>query len=138
MGGAGWSLESATAVNNNGQILGWGTYQGAKRGYLLTPELAVSLPEKFRDYAAVFVMLFGGVESGGAGVGITPGGKPIPIPPHDWKRLSSPERDLLLGFAVKNLAVTIDDPKRRDQLKQAGLGLIESAIEELQGKHAGS
>ena len=81
------------------------------------------------------MMLFGGVESGGPGVGITYAGKPIPIPPHEWKRLSPLKRDLLLGFAVRNLASVIEDPQRRDLLKKAGLDLVDAAIRQLEGKH---
>lgn len=34
---ADWELRDATAINNNGQIIGWGLYQGQPHGYLLTP-----------------------------------------------------------------------------------------------------
>lgn len=35
--GAGWNLTRALAINNNGQIVGEGTYQGKLLGFLLTP-----------------------------------------------------------------------------------------------------
>lgn len=35
--GAGWNLTRAWAINNNGQIVGEGTYQGKALGFLLTP-----------------------------------------------------------------------------------------------------
>ncbi len=34
---SGWVLTSATAINDSGQILGMGNYQGQQRAYLLTP-----------------------------------------------------------------------------------------------------
>jgi len=36
---ANWSLYLAFDINNNGQIVGYGTYKGANRGFLLTPEV---------------------------------------------------------------------------------------------------
>lgn len=35
--GAGWSLLTATAINNSGQIVGLGVHNGLNRAYLLTP-----------------------------------------------------------------------------------------------------
>jgi hypothetical protein len=34
---AGWRLLSATAINNLGQIVGQGTFNGVKRAFLATP-----------------------------------------------------------------------------------------------------
>jgi len=35
---SGWILSNATAINNVGQIVGPGSYQGATRGFVLTPD----------------------------------------------------------------------------------------------------
>jgi len=35
--GTGWVLKEARAINNRGQIVGWGDYGGQKRAFLLTP-----------------------------------------------------------------------------------------------------
>ena len=35
--GSGWELEEATGINDRGQIVGWGDYQGHLRGFLLEP-----------------------------------------------------------------------------------------------------
>ena len=40
---SGWSLYGANAINNRGQIVGWGTYSGPTRAFLMTPTLP-SLP----------------------------------------------------------------------------------------------
>jgi hypothetical protein len=35
--GSGWQLEEAAAINDLGQIVGYGYYDGEKRAFLLTP-----------------------------------------------------------------------------------------------------
>jgi len=35
--GRGWTLEEATAINDQGQIVGAGLHHGRKRAFLLTP-----------------------------------------------------------------------------------------------------
>jgi probable HAF family extracellular repeat protein len=35
--GSGWVLQSATGLNDAGEIVGYGTYKGQLRGFLLTP-----------------------------------------------------------------------------------------------------
>jgi probable HAF family extracellular repeat protein len=37
LNGAGWTLYSAEAINNNGWIVGWGLYQSEYRAFVLTP-----------------------------------------------------------------------------------------------------
>jgi probable HAF family extracellular repeat protein len=44
---AGWNLAEALAINNKGQIVGWGYYNGSRRAFLLTPTSAsgiISIP----------------------------------------------------------------------------------------------
>jgi len=40
--GSGWELSGALSINNAEQIVGYGTFDGEQRGFLLTP---VSVPE---------------------------------------------------------------------------------------------
>ncbi|WP_339912351.1 PEP-CTERM sorting domain-containing protein, partial [Symmachiella dynata] len=40
----GWQLRDARAINSQGQIVGYGTYNGVTRAYLLTPGVA-AVPE---------------------------------------------------------------------------------------------
>ncbi|TAK82650.1 MAG: PEP-CTERM sorting domain-containing protein [Aquabacterium sp.] len=35
--GSGWTLEGAQAINDKGQIVGWGVFNGERRAFLLTP-----------------------------------------------------------------------------------------------------
>lgn len=37
--GAGWTLESVTAISDRGLIVGWGQFNGQRRGFVLTPML---------------------------------------------------------------------------------------------------
>ncbi len=43
-GGSGWELVSANAINEQGQIVGYGTYNGVTHAFLLTPD-AAAVPE---------------------------------------------------------------------------------------------
>ena len=45
---SGWTLGGARAVNDAGQIVGTGFWQGQNRAFLLTPDAAVPEPAKFR------------------------------------------------------------------------------------------
>jgi probable HAF family extracellular repeat protein len=43
---SGWQLWDATGVNSAGQIVGFGSYNGAERAFLLTPDAsAITAPE---------------------------------------------------------------------------------------------
>lgn len=144
-----WALWRATGINEEGQIVGWGTHQNDPvlewRAFRLTPlpspdDLAL---DRLEGLLAVFVMMFGGFARGGGGLGITASGLVIPIPPHEpltsiwkrllpeWKRLSEPERDLLIGSVVRKLTMLTQDPTNRKLLEQTGRAVIASAIEKL-------
>ena len=143
LNGGGWELYGAFDINNDGSIVGTGAYEGQYRGYQLeraTPPQEEDpplpyLPEKAVDALLVFVQLIGGVESGGGGMGIFPSGKPIPIPPHEWRNrwreMSSAQRDLVVGIAIQKLTEILADPERRRRLDRAGQEIIESARAEL-------
>jgi hypothetical protein len=89
-------------------------------------ELGLLEPYK-GHWAATFLLLLGGVASDAGGLGITPGGKPIPIPPWDPMRfLGRAGRDALTGLAVAELAGQLRDPRLRNKVQQAG---IKAALE---------
>lgn len=53
---SGWSLETARAINSNGQIVGVGVFNGQSLAYLMTP---VPLPAAFWLFGSGLVGLFG-------------------------------------------------------------------------------
>src|SRR5262249_28255467 len=94
-----WSLWSASGINTAGQIVGYGAHKNdpgkRMRGFLLTPQASPDplALNRIEGLLAGLLMLFGGAEWGGSGVGIPfRGGRPIHIPPHEplasiWQRL---------------------------------------------------
>ncbi len=83
-------------------------------------------------WEAVAILIFGGVIRGGGGVVITPGGKPIPVPPGDpLRRLSADKRDALIGLAASELARRITDPAARRDLERGALETVDAAVKRL-------
>jgi hypothetical protein len=123
---AGWFLAFANGINNFGQIVGTGTYQGQQIPYLLTPTLIVN-PGKIGDKLRYYISLLGAMAGQDAGGwGIDPSGHPVPVPPMgpDWPNIPAEERDVLIGLAVSELAALAGDVRRRQQLRDAALGLL--------------
>ncbi len=54
--GSGWTLQEARDINENGQIVGWGLFNGQTRAFLLTPT-AVPLPGAFWLFGSGLTML---------------------------------------------------------------------------------
>jgi len=129
---SGWQLETASDINDAGQIMGYGTLNGEHRGFLLNPP-GFPVPPKAKDfskYMAVWLMLFGGVTKGGSGWGLLPGGGlvPIPVDPEWWYRLSPAKQDLLIGLAMSELASLIGESRSRKDAKRQASALIEKAV----------
>jgi uncharacterized membrane protein len=114
---SGWQLEYATGINNAGEIVGYGTYQGRTRGFLLRPH-DPGISELTIELLLSFVQLIGGIPQGGGGVGILPGGKPIPVDPPSWRQYSSEQRDILLASILRQLAPALSD-ENQDVLRDA-------------------
>jgi hypothetical protein len=100
------------------------------------PALAVSnikpiLETEMGKWKAVIYILFGGTTDAG-GLGITPGGKPVPIGPWDpLRHLSPAKRDILLGLAVTEIASIVSDPKSKSIIEGTGTELITNALKKL-------
>ena len=138
----GWVLRGASGISNTGYIVGYGTYQGKNRSFLLTPAPDYWLKKKFEEVREVllgFLALFGGTTVGGPGWGLLPGGKPVPIDPpaplrERWEQMTEAERDLLLGQAIQHLDSVVSDGERGEIVQKAGRQIVESALNELQAK----
>jgi probable HAF family extracellular repeat protein len=125
----GWTLEVATSIDNDGTIVGYGRYGGYQRGFRLQPVTTQSIIEaKVGDFVSAFIMMFGGAEKGGAGVGVTPGGIGWPIPPHGPRILSPEVRDAAIGMALDELANGIDNRVSREQLRRTAEDIVERAV----------
>ena len=138
----GWVLRGASGISNTGYIVGYGTYQGKNRSFLLTPAPDYWLKKKFEEVREVLLgllVIFGGATVGGPGWGLLPGGKPVPIDPHGpmrerWEQMTEAERDLLLGLAIQHLDSIVSSGERGEIVQQAGRQIVESALKELEGK----
>jgi len=137
--GDGWELWQALGINNSGSIVGCGLHQGDFRGWLLRPFNALAaqaqaMEEKFAE-AVLGLLMLGGGAKGGSGIGLLPHGRPVPIPPHEWKvrwqRMSNAERDLYVGAAVQTLASRLEGRERSHLLDRAATDIIENALSEI-------
>jgi uncharacterized membrane protein len=139
-----WELFDATGINNNGQIVGSGMHNNPlgdreSCGFILTPvesDVIDVLPKHVTEYLAGYILEIGGGSKGGAGIVISPGGKPHPVPPHDplvsvWRELSPAHRDLAVAQAVDRLAALLQ-PARQDLLKRAVSDVLDDALREIE------
>jgi thiol-disulfide isomerase/thioredoxin len=86
-------------------------------------------------WAAVAIMILGGVTKDGGGVVITPGGHPIPVDP--WgplRRLSRAQREAVMALAVGKLARDFGSGRSRRGLEVAALEALEAAVARLRGE----
>lgn len=135
--GDSWDLQIASAISNSGYIVGDGLHHNERRSFLLKPRNLTT--DKIADIVYVLIMIIGGgtVDAPGS-IGITPGSKPVPIDPQEFKRLwntlSPSEKDLYLGQAISNLGSLVANDERREQVAIAGTAVIKEAIEESFGE----
>ena len=120
----GWVLNRATAINDHGQVAGYGQLAGQQRGFVLTP---VRSPADWQLYEMVAIILFGVIQDGG-GVVVVPGGPPIPEPPWGWEQLSPAIRNVLIGAAFSRLSALLPDKLAQGQLEEVGIGMISRAL----------
>jgi hypothetical protein len=65
--GSVWSDTEAVAINNNGDVLGYGDYDGGQYGFLLTPASAAPFSAAAAPELSTWAMLVAGF----AGIGFT-------------------------------------------------------------------
>jgi probable HAF family extracellular repeat protein len=75
---SGWSLWFAAAINDNGQVVGSGTFNGEPRAFLLTPgatspDPMIPLPPAAIPGAALLILLAGRYARGGCLAAPAPG-----------------------------------------------------------------
>jgi probable HAF family extracellular repeat protein len=138
---SGWLLHWASAINDKRQIVGTGTYNGDWRAYLLTPlrsdlgyldDLDVLLTE----------ILLRAPTTSSPGLVVQPSGKKIPVYPWGgpvdplgpFRRLTPPQRDMLVGLAMNVLASNITDPEARRIAEIGGLDAIRLTVDRRLGE----
>ena len=126
--GSGWHLEFAEAINDKGQIAGFGELNGNTTAFLLTPQDDspfghIRLPD------LVAILILGGVIYGGSGTVILPGGPPIPVGP--WERMSADKRDALVGLALDQLAARLENRDARESVRTAALTAVRGSVDRL-------
>jgi hypothetical protein len=138
---SGWLLHWASAINDKRQIVGTGTYNGLYRAYLLTPDWgSLVLPDDL-DVLLTEILLRAPTTSS-PGLVVTASGKKIPVYPWDppvdpwgpFRRLTPPQRDVLVGLAINVLASNINDPEARRIAEIGGLDTIRLTVDRLLGE----
>ena len=90
-----------------------------------------SLKLDLSKWAAVMTILFGVTQDGG-GLGITPGGEPIPIDPWGpFMRLSAAKKDVLLQLAISEMAKGVKDYKTASGIETTALKGAEAAMQKI-------
>ena len=127
---SGWHLTSAEDIDDRGQIVGNGTLNGHKRGFLLTPTTALPHVD-FSHLVELVGTILGFQPVDGAGLVIV-GGVPIPVGPWGPHALGgAEERDVLIGLALAQMAMTIENRGGRLSMRRAALEMTQERITEV-------
>jgi hypothetical protein len=125
----GWILREAYAINNFGQIAGFGIFNGSGAAFLLTPIQPPGLVANVN--ALLWAMLFGGVANDGGGPTLVGGHIPDWVGPLGPSILSPAAQDVVVGLAVDAVVGRLDDQVGRDAIRTAALEMAARAIERL-------
>ncbi|MFL5819448.1 MAG: hypothetical protein ACJ76S_02025 [Solirubrobacteraceae bacterium] len=118
---SGWMLDMPTDINDAGEIVGYGlrldgdSYREV--GFLLTPEHKWV---RDRRLEALIEILFG-ITGDGGGLGIAPGGQPVPVDPLGWRALLPQQRNDRVRRLLGELAELVSDEALRSELERLGL-----------------
>jgi hypothetical protein len=137
--GSGWSLNVAFAINDKGQIAGWGEYEGRQRAFRLDPVGSIEIPDdepsidpdRLPDLVAHILI---GIADGGPGVIVLPGTGPIPIGPEGFRRWAEAfpnQREALIGLAMHTIASHLPDGDARRRMEREALLVARGAIDRL-------
>lgn len=104
------------------------TFSGVPLGAAIVykPEEKI-IPPSLARWAAVMRVLFG-VIGGGGGLGVTPGGQPVPIDPEEslrrWQRLSPARQERTLARLIGEAGGLVRDPRSRRKLERIATTLL--------------
>jgi uncharacterized membrane protein len=122
-----WHLIEARGINDKGQIVGYGTFEGVGvTAFLLNPPkgpvMTLTLPDDIDIALPVsFEQAVGTVLVGGRGWVISLKGahtpRPAPPPPLAWMRLDAAKREALMGLVLDELATYIEDVTTRTRVR---------------------
>jgi uncharacterized membrane protein len=137
-----WDLADVEAINDKGQIVGYGDYKGkGLRAFLLEPVLlepgppGLTFPEHIdTDLPVSFEEAFGTVLVDGRGWIISLKGgppQPAPPPPRSWMRLNAAKRGALMGLVMDELAMYISDARTREKVRVELLERVRASVDRL-------
>jgi hypothetical protein len=131
---SGWTLTSAAAINESGQIAGTGLFGNQASAYRLSPPKFESPFHRFLKFEQV-VKILGGVAVDGGGFIITAGGQIIPVPPprpdtFEVERVRAVAREAVMGLlSAETMAEGMQ--KKVDAALRAG---VEDALRGSKGR----
>jgi hypothetical protein len=140
---SGWTFSEANAINDAGQIAGWGIHNGQPRGYLLEP---IEVGEEPRRQPKDLVGMVQEILVGGGAMGILlPSGDIIypkdggPVDPDSpLQRRDAARSDAVIGLAMQVLARRISDRSTRALAEQAAAEITRSAAASADAATAGA
>jgi probable HAF family extracellular repeat protein len=126
--GTGWDLTVAYDINDEGEIVGVGEYNGQGHGFLLTPDTAQHMHLGSPKLAEIYAKILFGVTKDGGGV-VLIGGHPVPIDPWGpfWSSFSRSHPDAVTALAIAGTAAQLGDASARTAIQQEALGVIAKA-----------
>jgi uncharacterized membrane protein len=131
---SGWTFIEASAINDAGDITGWGTHYGQQRAFLLTPISKAPGPTPTDPLRKELIAMVKELLVAGGGMGILlPSGDVIypkdgPVDPDSpLQRIDAARSDAALGLAIQVLARRISDRSTRALAERAAAEITRSA-----------
>src|SRR5579872_6270123 len=118
-----WQLQFANGINDAGQIVGGGTYDGQPSGFLLIPQKGPS-----NAIGLVASLILAGVAVDGGGTVVVSG---VPIPVGPWGELSPEKQQIVLGLSIDQLAEKITDSKAGQTIRGAAQELVRTSVDRM-------
>lgn len=123
-----WTLLSAYDINDSGQIVGYGLYQGTMQGFVLTPVHSID-----EEIIATVSRIISGISGSTGGLESSfetkftiPQSALTPLP-----ELSPSTKEFIVLLSLKELARNIKDPKLKKELRKASATMIKRELKKL-------